>query len=67
VLENAATSHLFGNFLETPTAPTEISEQTCYRWRREYGRIKMRARTVRDYKTRAGMLNGLLVSSVILT
>jgi len=31
------------------------------------GRMKMRARTVRGYKTRSGMLNGLLVSSTPLT
>ena len=31
------------------------------------GRMKMRARTVRGYKTQSGMLNGLLVSSVNLT
>ena len=31
------------------------------------GRMKMRARTVRGYKTDQGMLNGLLVSSVSLT
>ncbi len=31
------------------------------------GRMKMRARTVRGYKTEQGMLNGLLVSSVNLT
>jgi hypothetical protein len=27
------------------------------------GRMKMRARTVRGYKTEQGMLNGLLISS----
>lgn len=31
------------------------------------GRMKMRARTTRGYKTEAGMLNGLLVSSVKLS
>lgn len=31
------------------------------------GRMKMRARTVRGYKTDSGMLNGLLVSSINLT
>ena len=31
------------------------------------GRMKMRARTVRGYKTRSGMLNGLLVASTTLT
>ncbi|MBN2045912.1 MAG: hypothetical protein JW757_12885 [Anaerolineales bacterium] len=31
------------------------------------GRMKMRARTVRGYKTTNGMLNGLLVSGVSLT
>ena len=30
------------------------------------GKIKMRARTTRGYKTQAGMLNGLLVSSIAL-
>lgn len=30
------------------------------------GRMKMRARTVRGYKTRSGLLNGLLVSSTAL-
>ena len=31
------------------------------------GKMKMRAKTIRGYKTRSGMLNGLLVSSVRLT
>jgi len=31
------------------------------------GRMKMRTRTVRGYKTEQGMLNGLMVSSVNLT
>ena len=31
------------------------------------GRMKMRARTVRGYKTESGMLNGLLVSSTALS
>ena len=31
------------------------------------GKMKMRAKTTRGYKTRSGMLNGLLVSSVKLT
>jgi hypothetical protein len=30
------------------------------------GRMKMRTRTIRGYKTRSGMLNGLLVSSTAL-
>jgi hypothetical protein len=31
------------------------------------GRMKSRAKTVRGYKTRSGMLNGLLISSTILS
>lgn len=56
-----------GKTIKEASKQLEISEQTCYRWRREYGRIMMRAGKVRGSKTRAGMLNGLLVSSAILT